>query len=416
MPAFLRASEEANRADEEETPAAALVSEQKQSLQKMPQDDEEEDVTTKVVVAEEEPENDFEDDESLVSESESERSELDSPWEKAESLAAAEHRELLVEELVWRGVPRGRRRREWLRLSGADALAQREGLENALSAPPLLLLKDDELAQLLPTRIRADIEVDVPRAGARGIDARRRLKRVLLALAARQPVTMGYCQGLNVIAATTLKGLGGNDARDEYAAYWLLAVLTEERCKGWWDADFAALRHDVSELCMRAATPDDEASDWTRVRRVWTATTTTTPLTREAHNSSDSEKRTTPAQRARLATRRLVEEIGAPLDLVMSQWLLTIFGHAGGQMAPRSIRLRALDVAYCAPTALPAALGKRPGAAALLALALAVVAAADLGAHVRDLVEASRSLEQALMGADAADGLFDILSQIYCTA
>lgn len=339
---------------------------------------------------------------------ESDSEEAEEAWTKSEALLAAEHREMVLEELVWRGVPRRRRRQEWLRLSGADALAQREGFASATSLPWTLLGTAEELAEKVPAAIRADIEVDVPRSGVSARHASRgSLRRILLAVAARNPTKLGYCQGLNVIAATTLGALRtptSNLLQDEAATYWLLAVLTEERCEGWWNSDLASLRRDVDDLAQRlvqqrektwfgsyffSSSDDDDDVEEVVVRP--------SPSFSE-RNPPDIAP---PASRARMAARRL-EDVGAPFDLLITQWLLTVFGHAGGRLAPKKLRLRALDVAYCAPAASTAAFGKRPGAGALLAVALAVVAAADLK-NDKDLVDAARSLEGVLVSPMMTD-------------
>ncbi|KAJ1461097.1 rab-GTPase-TBC domain-containing protein [Pelagophyceae sp. CCMP2097] len=218
------------------------------------------------------------------------------------------HRALGLEALVWRGIPRARRRREWVRLSGALDLARSDGCvdeggdggrgEPRLLPPPLLRRDVDaataerRLVSAVSPAARADVECDVPRSGERR-PRRAPLRRVLLAYAARSQ-RVGYCQGLDVVAASILREVGG----DEAYAFWLLAALVERRCEGWWDANLVRLRRDVG--------------------------------------------RVTAARHAKVAA--LVER-DVPLDLILVQWLLSLFGHVGNDYTARSVRARTLDVA-----------------------------------------------------------------------
>lgn len=195
------------------------------------------------------------------------------------------------------------------------------------------------------------------------------MRRVLLAYSARNETT-GYCQGLNVIAATLVTALKEKfappTAEDEALAYWLLVVLTEIRCCGWWEASFASLRRDVYECCDRARS-----------------------ASRQTASPESSNLR-----RVGVTVERLVDDLSTPIDLIMTQWLLTVFSQTGAGSAPLGLRLRALDLALCAPSQLDHTT-RGPGSTALLSLSFAAIAAVRID-EIADVVQAARSLELAI--------------------
>ena len=258
----------------------------------------------------------------------------DAAWARKTTLVA-EHQELCAEALVWRGVPRRRRRREWAALSGAAARAVRAGCarrDGSLAPPARLLAPLGDLEAAVPASVAADVALDCGRGGARSGRARRVVRRVLLAVAADAPAT-GYCQGLNVVCATLLDGVGAGaapSADDEALAYWLLLALVEDRCAGWWAGDLGLVSRDVADVAARCG-------GW-------------------ATNDA--------ARRPFKAAADLAAALDGTLDLLLSQWALTLFGHNGHKSSPRGAKLLALDLALCAPG---------NGKAAVLSLALAAL-------------------------------------------
>ncbi|KAJ8609538.1 hypothetical protein CTAYLR_006026 [Chrysophaeum taylorii] len=337
-------------------------------------------------------------------------------WSKYD-LLVAEHREMCLEELVWRGIPRTRRRREWVRLSGAAERAEEEGFGDSASGlrpPPLLAEASsaegmERLEASVPAHVLADIEIDVPRCGVSSRRVRAGVRRVLLAFAARNEATR-YCQGLNVVAATILSALSPRPTDEDVTlAFWLVVVLAEERCAGWWESTFQALMRDIHECCGRARELSRRPEPVAPVVRKRFFGGGGGGSSTEARPASPKRRRSESVARdIGTAIEKLVEELGAPVDLMMSQWLLTAFAHAGGEVASIDLRLRALDVALCAPnphgTDVDAARG--PGSTALLALSLSAVAAARIDGSTADVVQAARALESALGDNSARERLF----------
>lgn len=260
----------------------------------------------------------------------------------------------------------------------------------------------ERLEVAVPANVLADIEIDVPRCGVSSKHMRASIRRVLLAFAARNKA-IGYCQGLNVIVATILLALSPiPNAHDEALAFWLVVVLSEERCSGWWEATLESLRHDVYESCGRARELALVTQDVVPARkRLFGVRNTSTVIEASSASSGGNTACQANVKQLGLTIERLVDVLGTPIDLVMTQWLLTVFAHAGAGLAPLGLRLRALDIALCAPNPHGAPIGstRGPGATALLALALATVASVRSG-EVNDVVQAARSLEETLRQGD----------------
>lgn len=291
----------------------------------------------------------------------------------------------------------------WLRLNSVPSSGPQLGAPRLLAeASAGVEGSAERLEVAVPANVLADIEIDVPRCGITSKYMRASIRRVLLAFAARNKV-IGYCQGLNVIVATILLALSPNpNAHDEALAFWLLVVLTEERCSGWWEATLEALRRDVYESCGRARQQARVTQDSVPARkRLFGVGNTSAGIETSAASSSRNTTSEANVKQLGLTIERLVDDLGTPIDLVMTQWLLTIFAHAGAGLAPLGLRLRALDIALCAPNPHGAPIGstRGPGATALLALALATVASVRRE-EVNDVVQAARLLEQTLRDGD----------------
>lgn len=277
-----------------------------------------------------------------------------------------------------------------------------------LVAPPLLAEASAgtqgsaaRLRSSVAPKVLADIEIDVPRCGAASKKVRAAVRRVLLAFASRNQAT-GYCQGLNVVTASILLALSSiPTADDEALAFWLVVVLTEERCTGWWEATFESLRRDVYECCGRAREQAHGAEGSPRTRCFFGGGNVFGVSEETGTLNSGTSSAEIDLRPIGLAVERLVDELGTPLDLVMTQWLLTVFAHAGAGLAPLGLRLRALDVALCAPNPHGAFVGSRrgPGSTALLALALATIVSSRSD-QVDDVVQAARALEHEICHGD----------------
>ncbi|KAH8063305.1 hypothetical protein JL722_2470 [Aureococcus anophagefferens] len=105
-------------------------------------------------------------------------------------------------------------------------------------------------------------------------------------------------------------------------------ALVEDRCAGWWAGDLGLVSRDVADVAARCG-------GW-------------------ATNDA--------ARRPFRAAADLAAALDGTLDLLLSQWALTLFGHNGHKSSPRGAKLLALDLALCAPG---------NGKAAVLSLALA---------------------------------------------
>lgn len=91
----------------------------------------------------------------------------------------------------------------------------------------------------------AQIDKDLHRTWPGNLDAegRQALRRVLAAYSKRNPKDVGYCQGLNFIAATFLLLI-----KDEESAFWCMAVFVEQVLDGYYDIDMVAAAADLAAL------------------------------------------------------------------------------------------------------------------------------------------------------------------------
>eukprot|EP00753_Platysulcus_tardus_P022699 PLAT9915.1.p1 GENE.PLAT9915.1~~PLAT9915.1.p1 ORF type:complete len:460 (-),score=130.89 PLAT9915.1:486-1841(-) len=141
-----------------------------------------------------------------------------------------------VSKLVRSGVPAELHGQVW-RLAAARTVAQ-------LSAPPAASSYADYMAAAeteapaSATDIEKDLRRTFPRNAAYGTDRGiATLRRLLTAYAVRNS-RVGYCQGMNFIAALLLLHC------EEEAAFWLLATVVERLTIDWYVRDLSGLQAD----------------------------------------------------------------------------------------------------------------------------------------------------------------------------
>jgi len=139
--------------------------------------------------------------------------------------------------LVHMGLPPNLRGQLWslFLLEGNTAMCQ-PGLYKDLYTQALSQDQDDWIVQ-----IDKDLHRTWP--GNLDKDGRQGLRRVLAAYSKRNPKDVGYCQGLNFIAATFLLLI-----KDEETAFWCMAVFVEQVLDGYYDKDMIAAAADLLSL------------------------------------------------------------------------------------------------------------------------------------------------------------------------
>lgn len=75
------------------------------------------------------------------------------------------------------------------------------------------------------------------------------LRNILSAYASHNP-TVGYCQGMNFLAATLLL-----EIKDEEKSFWVLSVLVERILVQYYHNSLVGLRIDQVHPCPRAQSP-----------------------------------------------------------------------------------------------------------------------------------------------------------------
>jgi hypothetical protein len=142
-------------------------------------------------------------------------------------------------ELSRRGCPNELRSNVWSVLSGAAFLSEREpGLFQRLLAE-----RGGE-----ETRATREIATDLNRSSThafflRNPEAHESLRRVLVAFSLRN-TQLGYCQGLNIIAAFLLLYMC------EEEAFWQLTLIAEQLLPGYFDANLSGARADQEVFSM----------------------------------------------------------------------------------------------------------------------------------------------------------------------
>ncbi|KAG7396463.1 TBC protein [Phytophthora boehmeriae] len=183
-----------------------------------------------------------------------------------------EEKELLV-ELVRAGIPRHLRERAYMSLSGSS-----EKQENAGPGYYANLVKE---AETMETDTFRQIELDIDRTfGHSGTtvctdSGRSQLRRILRAYSLRNP-SVGYCQGLNFIVAFLML------IADEEVVFWLLSVFCEDLYPGYYTPTMADIQTDMLVLKHLIAEELPRLDEFT-------------------------------------------SDVGLPLELLGSQWLLCLF-------------------------------------------------------------------------------------------
>ncbi|RLN51405.1 hypothetical protein BBJ29_000662 [Phytophthora kernoviae] len=171
------------------------------------------------------------------------------------------------------GIPRHLRERAYMSLSGASEKQENEGAEYYAN-----LVKE---AETMETDTFRQIELDIDRTfGHSGTtvctdSGRAQLRRILRAYSLRNP-SVGYCQGLNFIVAFLML------IADEEAVFWLLSVFCEDLYPGYYTPTMADIQTDMLVLKQLIAEELPQLDEFT-------------------------------------------SEVGLPLELLGSQWLLCLF-------------------------------------------------------------------------------------------
>ncbi|KAH7479358.1 Growth hormone-regulated TBC protein 1 [Phytophthora ramorum] len=183
-----------------------------------------------------------------------------------------EEKALLV-ELARAGIPRHLRERAYMNLSGAS--------EKQSNAGPNYYAGLVREADSTETETFRQIELDIDRTfGHSGTaicsqSGRDQLRRILRAYSLRNP-SVGYCQGLNFIVAFLML------MADEEAVFWLLSVFCEDLYPGYYSPDMVDIQRDMLVLKWLIADELPRLDEFT-------------------------------------------SEVGLPLELLGSQWLLCLF-------------------------------------------------------------------------------------------
>ncbi|KAL3673275.1 hypothetical protein V7S43_000995 [Phytophthora oleae] len=179
----------------------------------------------------------------------------------------------LLMQFARAGIPRHLRERAYMNLSGASEKQANAGLNYYTN-----LVKS---AETMETETFRQIELDIDRTfGHSGTtvcseSGRDQLRRILRAYSLRNP-TIGYCQGLNFIVAFLML------MADEENVFWLLSVFCEDMYSGYYSPAMGDIQRDMRVLKQLIAEELPQLDKFTA-------------------------------------------EVGLPLELLGSQWLLCLF-------------------------------------------------------------------------------------------
>ncbi|RKP01753.1 hypothetical protein CXG81DRAFT_11624 [Caulochytrium protostelioides] len=143
-----------------------------------------------------------------------------------------------LKKLVHKGVPHAMRAAAWFRLAGAHdrleegryaALAAEAADPATAAANPFFDIIERDLHRCFPNHVLFCTP---------GGEGQQALREVLRAYALFNP-TVGYCQGLGMVAGTLLMLL------ERERAFWVLVCLLETPCKGLYDPDLLQLKTDA---------------------------------------------------------------------------------------------------------------------------------------------------------------------------
>jgi Rab-GTPase-TBC domain len=130
------------------------------------------------------------------------------------------HQETAVEDLVYQGLPKLMRAELWFVWSSAHTLRDMypPGYYSRILARP---------SNWIP-HIAYDIRKDIPRTMAAERLPRKKLERILNASALHNPI-IGYCQGLNIVAATLLTVFAECPTLKEEDVFWTFTAILQRR-------------------------------------------------------------------------------------------------------------------------------------------------------------------------------------------
>ncbi|CAH0491165.1 unnamed protein product [Peronospora farinosa] len=183
-----------------------------------------------------------------------------------------EEKALLI-QLARAGIPRHLRERAYMNLSGAG--------EKQANAGPNYYIDLAKQAETIETEASRQIELDIDRTFGHSQtticsdSGRTQLRRILRAYSLRNP-SVGYCQGLNFIVAFLML------MANEEAVFWLLSVFCEDLYPGYYSPTMDDIQRDMLVLKQLIAEELLELNEFT-------------------------------------------SEVGLPLELLGSQWLLCLF-------------------------------------------------------------------------------------------
>lgn len=122
-----------------------------------------------------------------------------------------------------KGIPPPFRKRVWSEISGANARRKERGIEYFAKA-----VSEGRRSSSFDRQIQLDVPRTFPNnTWIQSENGQAALRRVLLAFAHHNP-RIGYCQGMNFVAAILLVVM----EHDEEAAFWVLASLIDEQDSG----------------------------------------------------------------------------------------------------------------------------------------------------------------------------------------
>ncbi|KAG2772621.1 hypothetical protein Pcac1_g16549 [Phytophthora cactorum] len=179
----------------------------------------------------------------------------------------------LLKQLARAGIPRHLRERAYVNLSGAS--------EKQANAGPNYYSDLVKKAETMETETFRQIELDIDRTfGHSGTticseSGRDQLRRILRAYSLRNP-SVGYCQGLNFIVAFLML------MADEEIVFWLLSVFCEDLYPGYYSPAMSDIQRDMLVLKQLIAEELPQLDEF-------------------------------------------ASEVGLPLELLGSQWLLCLF-------------------------------------------------------------------------------------------
>nr|XP_026689407.1 growth hormone-regulated TBC protein 1-A-like [Ciona intestinalis] len=175
-----------------------------------------------------------------------------------------------VKRFCRKGIPSSYRPMVWMNLSGAQ-----EKMGNSLDLYEKLLetgcSNDLELIELIKTDLDRTFPDNVYFNSKMGDDKRQSLYNILLAYGRRSP-EVGYCQGINYVAALILLVV-----KDEEKSFWLLSTLLDDILPHYYTKSMVSLRAEfkVLEDLVRQKYPEcqqvmDEAKvPWMLVASKW---------------------------------------------------------------------------------------------------------------------------------------------------